>query len=84
MVLKSYALSSICELYQHQIYREVRLHSALQHENVVLLYAAFQVGGSRIACCAMTSTCEADLCEEGVRSLLDCHPVGHHGMLDSM
>ena len=44
VVLKSYTLSSICELYQHQIYREVRLHAGLQHENVVKLYAAFKEG----------------------------------------
>jgi len=44
VVLKSYTLSSICELYQHQIFREVRLHSSLQHENVVKLYAAFKEG----------------------------------------
>ncbi|KAI8467295.1 MAG: kinase-like domain-containing protein [Monoraphidium minutum] len=44
VVLKSYTLSAICELYQHQIYREVRLHSSLQHENVVKLYAAFKEG----------------------------------------
>jgi serine/threonine protein kinase len=43
VVLKSYTLSAICELYQHQIYREVRLHSSLQHENIVKLYAAFKV-----------------------------------------
>jgi serine/threonine protein kinase len=44
VVLKSYTLSSVCELYQHQIFREVRLHSSLQHENIVKLYAAFKVG----------------------------------------
>jgi hypothetical protein len=44
VVLKSYTLGSICELYQHQIYREVRLHSSMQHENVVKLYAAFKEG----------------------------------------
>jgi serine/threonine protein kinase len=43
VVLKSYQLSSICELYQHQIFREVGLHAALAHENVVQLSAAFQV-----------------------------------------
>jgi len=42
-VLKSYQLSAICELYQHQIFREVSLHASLTHENVVTLYAAFQV-----------------------------------------
>lgn len=44
VVLKSYQLSSICELYQHQIFREVGLHASLEHENVVQLNAAFQVG----------------------------------------
>ncbi|GBF93487.1 aurora protein [Raphidocelis subcapitata] len=44
VVLKSYQLSAICELYQHQIFREVALHAALSHENVVAMYAAFQEG----------------------------------------
>jgi aurora kinase len=43
VVLKCYLMSSICELYQHQIYREVRLHSSCQHENIIKLFAAFQV-----------------------------------------
>jgi len=43
VVLKCYLMSSICELYQHQIYREVRLHSSCNHENIVKLFAAFQV-----------------------------------------
>jgi hypothetical protein len=43
-VLKCYLMSSICELYQHQIYREVRLHSTCAHENIIRLIAAFQVG----------------------------------------
>jgi serine/threonine protein kinase len=42
-VLKCYLMSSICELYQHQIYREVRLHSSCHHENIIKLFAAFQV-----------------------------------------
>eukprot|EP00775_Hariotina_reticulata_P011671 gene11671-11814_t len=44
VVLKCYLMSSICELYQHQIYREVRLHSSCNHENIVKLFAAFQEG----------------------------------------
>lgn len=40
--LKIYKLSSLCELNRFQVYREVRLHASLQHENVVQLYAAFQ------------------------------------------
>ena len=43
VVLKSYQLSAICELYQHQIFREVGLHASLTHEHVVALRAAFQV-----------------------------------------
>jgi hypothetical protein len=43
VVLKAYALPSICHLYQHQIFREVGLHARLLHENVVQLHAAFQV-----------------------------------------
>lgn len=39
VVLKVYDLTSICELYQFQIFREIRLHSRLQHENVVQVRA---------------------------------------------
>lgn len=52
VVLKSYALSSICELYQHQIFREVRLHASLQHENIIKLYAAFKVRGAAASAAA--------------------------------
>lgn len=34
----------VCDLYKYQIYREVRVHASLQHENIVTLYAAFQEG----------------------------------------
>lgn len=47
VVLKSYQLSAICELYQHQIFREVALHASLKHEHVVQLSGAFQVGFDR-------------------------------------
>lgn len=47
VVLKCYLMSSICELYQHQIYREVRLHSTCNHENIINLFAAFQVRALR-------------------------------------
>ncbi|KAG1676372.1 hypothetical protein FOA52_001167 [Chlamydomonas sp. UWO 241] len=42
VVLKVYTPASVCDLYKYQIYREVALHSRLQHENVVTLHAAFQ------------------------------------------
>ncbi|GLC44089.1 hypothetical protein PLESTB_000930600 [Pleodorina starrii] len=44
VVLKIYHLMSVCDLYKYQIYREVRVHSSLCHENIVHLYAAFQEG----------------------------------------
>lgn len=44
VVLKIYTLSAVCDLYKYQIYREVRVHSNLLHENIVHLYAAFQQG----------------------------------------
>ncbi len=47
VVLKIYHLMSVCDLYKYQIYREVRVHSNLCHENIVHLYAAFQVGQQR-------------------------------------
>eukprot|EP00798_Chlamydomonas_sp_ICE-L_P012871 gene12871-5377_t len=44
VVLKVYTLAKVCDLYKFQIYREVRLHASLQHENIIHLYAAFQEG----------------------------------------
>lgn len=44
VVLKVYTLAAVCDLYKYQIYREVRVHAALQHENIVHLYASFQEG----------------------------------------
>lgn len=44
VVLKIYTLAAVCDLYKYQIYREVRVHASLQHENIVHLYAAFQEG----------------------------------------
>lgn len=44
VALKIYALRKVCDLYKFQIYREVRLHSSLQHENILRLFAAFQEG----------------------------------------
>jgi serine/threonine protein kinase len=44
VVLKIYTLSSVCELYRYQIYREVQVHSSLHHENIVHLLASFQEG----------------------------------------
>eukprot|EP00798_Chlamydomonas_sp_ICE-L_P020296 gene20296-27053_t len=44
VVLKVYTLTAVCDLYKYQIYREIRVHSALQHENIVHLYSAFQEG----------------------------------------
>eukprot|EP00798_Chlamydomonas_sp_ICE-L_P015342 gene15342-21429_t len=44
IVLKVYTLEAVCDLYKYQIYREVQTHSALQHENIVHLYASFQEG----------------------------------------
>lgn len=36
--------TQVCDLYKYQIYREVRVHASLQHENIVHLFAAFQEG----------------------------------------
>ncbi|GAX83446.1 hypothetical protein CEUSTIGMA_g10871.t1 [Chlamydomonas eustigma] len=44
VVLKVYTLAAVCDLYKFQIYREVFLHSSIQHENVVAMHAAFQEG----------------------------------------
>lgn len=42
--LKVYNMANLCELNRYQIYREVKLHSNLQHENIITLFAAFKQG----------------------------------------
>ncbi len=39
-----YNMANLCELNRYQIYREVKLHSNLQHENIITLFAAFKQG----------------------------------------
>ncbi len=42
--MQAYNMANLCELNRFQIYREVKLHSSLQHENIIQLFAAFQEG----------------------------------------
>ena len=44
VVLKVYKLGEQCDLQRVQLYREIRVHSQLQHSNVVQFYAGFLVG----------------------------------------
>jgi aurora kinase len=43
VVLKVYRLADQCDLQRVQLYREIRVHSRLQHQNIVQFYAAFLV-----------------------------------------
>ncbi|GLC41888.1 hypothetical protein PLESTF_000096600 [Pleodorina starrii] len=44
VALKVYHMQSLCELNHYQVFREIRVHSSLQHQNIIHLYAAFQEG----------------------------------------
>uniref|UniRef100_A0A7R9W0E9 Protein kinase domain-containing protein n=2 Tax=Chlamydomonas euryale TaxID=1486919 RepID=A0A7R9W0E9_9CHLO len=44
VALKVYHLENLCELNHYQVYREIRVHSTLQHQNIVHLFAAFKEG----------------------------------------
>lgn len=44
MINPNCSVACRCELNRFQIYREVKLHSSLQHENIITLFAAFQQG----------------------------------------
>ncbi|GFH28537.1 serine/threonine protein kinase, partial [Haematococcus lacustris] len=44
VALKVYHMENLCELNHFQVYREIRLHSALQHQNIIQLYCSFQEG----------------------------------------
>ncbi len=49
-----YHMENLCELNHYQVYREIRVHSALSHQHIIQLYCAFQVrarnGGARRFC----------------------------------
>jgi len=42
--MQAYNMGNLCELNRYQIFREVKLHSSLQHENIITLFGAFQQG----------------------------------------
>jgi serine/threonine protein kinase len=44
VALKVYNTSAMGTLNRHQVLREISLHGSLAHENIIQLYAAFQVG----------------------------------------
>ena len=48
-------MANLCELNRFQIYREVKLHSSLQHENIIQLFAAFQEGDQVNGCLLETA-----------------------------
>ncbi len=43
VALKVYHMENLCELNHYQVYREIRVHSALSHQHIIQLYCAFQV-----------------------------------------
>ncbi|KAF6254945.1 kinase-like domain-containing protein [Scenedesmus sp. NREL 46B-D3] len=45
VALKMYHMNKLNSISSHQVAREVRLHIGLNHENIILLYAAFQEAG---------------------------------------
>ncbi|KAG2436193.1 hypothetical protein HXX76_006505 [Chlamydomonas incerta] len=44
VALKVYHMQNLCELNHYQVFREIRVHSSLQHQNIIHLIAAFQEG----------------------------------------
>lgn len=49
VALKVYHMENLCELNHYQVFREIRVHQSLQHQNIVHLFASFQV---RAASCS--------------------------------
>ncbi len=43
VVLKVYRLAAQCDLQRVQLYREICVHSRLQHQNIIQFYSAFLV-----------------------------------------
>lgn len=44
VALKVYHMENLCELNHYQVYREIRVHAGLSHQNIIGLYCAFQEG----------------------------------------
>lgn len=44
VALKVYKLDAVNLYHHHQIFRELCIHSRLNHPNIIQLYASFQVG----------------------------------------
>jgi serine/threonine protein kinase len=43
VALKVYHMENLCELNHYQVFREIRVHQSLQHQNIIHLFASFQV-----------------------------------------
>ncbi len=43
VVLKVYSLSRVAENALHTLVREVRIHMNLAHDNIIMMYAVFEV-----------------------------------------
>lgn len=57
VALKIYHTGRLEELNRYQVLREVFLHSQLQHENIVQMYAAFQVRPQLCVICMGADAC---------------------------
>jgi len=44
VALKIYHMQNLCELNHYQVFREVRVHASLQHQNIITIYCTFQEG----------------------------------------
>lgn len=44
VALKVYHMENLCELNHFQVYREIKLHSSLDHQNIIHLICSFQEG----------------------------------------
>jgi aurora kinase len=68
VALKMYRMHKLNDISSHQVAREVRLHVALQHENIIGLYAAWQEAGNVVLLQAS---------HRGVAGL-NCLAIGEH------
>jgi len=44
VALKVYHMENLCELNHYQVFREIRVHASLSHQNIIQLFCAFQEG----------------------------------------
>jgi hypothetical protein len=73
MAVKIYNLPALGELNKVQLIREIRLHGACAHRNIIELYVAFQVSSSGPASVILSDSTTCWVVKQGVSAYDTVH-----------